>query len=438
MKLTGLLSRLAPVRVLLIGDFMLDAYTIGVIERISPEAPVPILHAKHEENRPGGAGNVALGLVSLGAQVFAVGRVGADEAGRALFTQLYEEGVEVDGLLSDPRYKTPKKNRLIAAAQQIMRIDFEENIPCSEELEERLIVAIENCIDEVDIIAVSDYGKGLFVPSLLEKIISLGKEKNLPVIIDPKGTDFTKYRNATLIKPNLKETKLASGLHPNAPLSDMAAKILESTGAAMLLVTKSNDGMSLFFPDGEAQDFPVRSREVKDVTGAGDTVLAMICVALANRFPIETAVHLANLAAGIAIERIGCARITLTDLASRLLEVDRESKVFDEEHLFALREALRGEKSLLVSLEGVEEQCLRDFRHLHALSQSHKDSFLIVYVRSSAVSDTYLSLLSSLKEVDFLVLPGKALESLVASLEPALFYEIAEGELFLKDKVVFS
>ena len=280
-----MLSRLSPVRVLLIGDFMLDAYTIGTIERISPEAPVPILHAKHEENRPGGAGNVALNLLSLGAHVFAVGRVGADEAGRALLTQLYEEGVEVDALLPDPQYKTPKKNRLIAAAQQIMRIDFEENTPCSEELEERLIASIESLLVEVDIIAISDYGKGLFVPSFLEKIISLGKERSLPVIVDPKGTDFTKYRNATLIKPNLKEAKLASGLPLTAPLADMAAKILRETSAEMLLVTKSNDGMSLYFPHGGAQDFPVRSREVKDVTGAGDTVLAALCVALANDFP---------------------------------------------------------------------------------------------------------------------------------------------------------
>lgn len=427
MKLTGMFSRFESIEVLLIGDFMLDAYTTGTIDRISPEAPVTILHADQIDNRPGGAGNVALNFLSLGAAVYAVGRVGFDEAGEQLLSKLKEEGVDVQGILVEKSFTTPKKNRLIANSQQLMRVDFENITPSSEELQRSIVQSVQTLLPKINIVAVSDYGKGLLTPALLQEIISLCKQHDKPIVIDPKGKDFTRYRGATLIKPNLKEARNASHLPPEASLEQVAESILKQTEADMLLITKSKDGISLFYENNDSYEFPVRVREVKDVTGAGDTVLAMICTAMANGLDIKYAAQLANLAAGIAIERIGCARISLSDIASRLLEVDVENKIFDEEHLFALKEALKNREYLIVSLDGNEEMTIRNFHHIYTLSKEYSDHNLIVYIRSSSPSDQCVALLSSLAEIDFVILPCKSIRNLCHLLRPSHVFEI-EGE----------
>lgn len=418
-KLIGMLSQLNPLRVLVMGDFMLDTYTSGKVKRISPEAPVSILHVQKEENRPGGAGNVVLNLVALGASVIAVGRIGRDFAGETLCEVLEEEGVDVQSLLIQKDFRTPVKNRLIADSQQILRVDAEMISPIPEELEQVIADRIPFLLEQVEIVAVSDYGKGFLSRYLLSVLIKRAREKKIPVIIDPKGNDFSRYEGATVIKPNVSEAYEAAKLPQDTPLEQVASMILKNNDIEMLLITRSEAGISLFYKNGEVFDFPVRSKEVKDVTGAGDTVLAIISLALGNGLDIKYAAQLANIAAGIAIERLGCARIYLSELAERLLELDVDNKVFDEEHLFALKQALKGKRFVVLGLSSDKGMSTALFRSIRMLSSRlNSEEKLIVYLRDDQPDEEFVSMLASLKEVDFIVLKCDSLIDLCAIIQP--------------------
>ena len=432
-KLSGMLSRFTPVTVLVIGDFMLDTYTTGKINRISPEAPVSVLHVQKEESRPGGAGNVALNCISLGAKVITAGRIGNDYAGDELKDALESEGIDIEHLILQKGYKTPVKNRLIADAQQVLRVDFETVSALPEHLEMQIIERLSPLIDRVQIVAISDYGKGFLTRNLLKEIIAVCRSKGIAVIVDPKGEDFTKYSGATIIKPNLNEVYVAAKLTSVVPLEKIASSILETSGVDMLLVTRSEAGMSLFHKNGHALDFPVRSKEVKDVTGAGDTVLAMISVALANALDIKYGVQLANIAAGMAIERLGCARITLSEMAERLLEFDVENKIFDEEHLFALQQVLKGKRYNVLGVDSTSGMSTALFRSLRKLSPPNAEKKLIVYIRDNDPDEEFVSVLSSLSEVDFIVLKCESLKNLCEIIHPHQVYVMEEGKLVALD-----
>lgn len=412
---------------------MLDTYTTGKVKRISPEAPVSVLHVQKEESRPGGAGNVVLNLVSLGAKVTAVGRIGYDIAGEELRDALESEGVDTENLILQKGYKTPVKNRLIADAQQILRVDFETLNPLSEQVEEQVIEKLPPLIDKVQIIAISDYGKGFLSRSLLKKVISMASEKGIPVIVDPKGEDFSKYFGAAVIKPNLTEAYAAAKLPLEAPLEQVANVILQTCGVEMLIITRSESGISFFNKSGQRFDFPVRSKEVKDVTGAGDTVLSMISVALANKLDIKYGAQLANIAAGMAIERLGCARINLSEMAVRLLEYDVENKIFDEEHLFALQHALKGKRYTVLGLDSKKGMSTALFRSLRKLSSRDTEKKLIVYVRDNDPDEEFVSLLSSLSEVDFIVLKCESLKNLCDIIHPHQVFIIEDDRLVALD-----
>lgn len=432
-KLSGLLNRFHPVRVLVIGDFMLDTYTTGQVKRISPEAPVPILHVQNEENLPGGAGNVALNLVSLGAQVFVMGRIGLDLAGEQLKSSLETEGIDTRHLLIEKGYKTPVKNRLIADAQQVIRVDFETLTSLPETLEKQLIEELPALLDQVQIVAISDYGKGFLSSCLLKATIELATQKKIPVVVDPKGVDFSKYFGATVIKPNFSEAYAAAKLPITAPLEQVASYILKESNAELLLITRSELGISVFKRQGQRFDFPVRSKEVKDVTGAGDTVLSMISIALANDLDITYGAQLANIAAGIAIERLGCARIGLSEMAERLLEFDAENKIFDEEHLFALEHALRGKRYCVLGIDSSIGMSTALFRSLRQLSSKESEKKLIVYVRDSDPDEEFVSLLSSLAEVDFIVLRCESLKNLCNIIHPHQVFTMEKEKLIALD-----
>ncbi|MBS0607202.1 MAG: D-glycero-beta-D-manno-heptose-7-phosphate kinase [Parachlamydiales bacterium] len=432
-KLSGMLSRFSPVRVLVIGDFMLDTYTTGKVKRISPEAPVSVLHVQKEESRPGGAGNVVLNLVSLGAKVIAVGRIGYDIAGEQLRDSLESEGVDTENIFLQKGYKTPVKNRLIADAQQVLRVDCETVSPLSENVEEQVLERLSPILDKVNIVAISDYGKGFLSRSLLKKIIEMSREKEIPVIVDPKGDDFSKYQGATVIKPNLTEAYAAAKLPVEESLENVASNILKNCGSEMLLITRSEAGISLFNNTGQRVDFPVRSKEVKDVTGAGDTVLAMISVALANKLDIRYGAQLANIAAGMAIERLGCARINISEMAERLLEYDVENKIFDEEHLYALQQALKGKRYSVLGLDSTQGMSTTLFRSLRKLASRDSEKRLIVYVRDNDPDEEFVSLLSSLAEVDFIVLKCESLKNLCEIIHPHQVFVIEEDRLVALD-----
>lgn len=429
-KLIGMLSHFNPLRVLVIGDFMLDVYTTGKVKRISPEAPVSVLSVQKEENRPGGAGNVVLNLTSLGAQVIAVGRVGRDFAGETLIDALEGEGVDVHSLLVQKAFRTPVKNRLIAEAQQILRVDAETITPIPEELEQVIADRIPSLLDQVEIVAISDYGKGFLSRYLLSVLIKKAREKKKPVIVDPKGNDFSRYEGATVIKPNLAEAYAAAQLSPESPLEQAAATILKNIDVDMLLITRSEVGISLFHKNGEVFHFPVRSKEVKDVTGAGDTVLAIISLALGNGLDIKYAAPIANVAAGIAIERLGCARVNLSELAERLLELDVDNKVFDQEHLFALQQALKGKCYTVLGLNSSEGMSTALFRSIRMLSSKYNlDKKLIIYLCDHQPDEEFVSMLASLTEVDFIVLKCESLKNLSEIIHPHEVLVLEKEEL---------
>jgi len=411
------LNRFSQRKVLVVGDLILDTYTIGKCHRISPEAPVPVVRVDDEDHRPGGAGNVMLNLLSLGCNVVAMGRVGNDAAGKKLLQGLEGEGVDVSGIVEQEDWPTPVKNRIIAGHQQIVRVDREVVTPMAVEVEESVIDALPLLMDRIDIVAISDYAKGTLSTTLLQRVIEAARRRSLPVIADPKGVDFAKYSGVHVLKPNNAEAMLAAGLETDASIDDVAKAIMSKTVVEWLMITRSEAGISLFSDGGfERRDFPVVAREVKDGTGAGDTVLAMLTAALANGFGMIEAIELSNVAAGIAIERLGCARITLSELALR----HHTNKVFDEEHHFALQESLKGKICSLVVVDTGDGFDVEAFRHIQRLYQQ---SAVGVYVADASPDALVVDLLASLKEVSFIVLKGQGLDHLCGWLQPQHIFD---------------
>lgn len=422
-KLGEAFTHFGPFKVLVIGDFLLDTYTTGRVKRISPEAPVPVMEVLKQESRPGGAGNVVLNLTALGATVYAAGRIGNDDQGDELKKRL--SPADTSCLLIEPSYKTPVKNRLIAESQQLIRVDFETICPLQEELEERMLVKLETVIPEMNIVAISDYGKGFLSKRLIQFTLQTAKKCGIPSVVDPKGIDFQKYRGATVLKPNLSEAYAAAKCSSSHSLDEVASELRSI--AEILLVTRSEAGISIFEKEGQRSDFPVRSKEVKDVTGAGDTVLSTICLGLANGLNIQQAAELANLAAGLAIERLGCAQITLSELARRLLEHDCNSKIFDESHTFALKAVLKGKKYSLLVLEKGQRMSHGLFKAIRYFSEK-KDEELLIYVRDTHPDDELIHLLSSLHEVDYIILQTESLKNLCSAIHPHEVYLLEQDQ----------
>lgn len=428
-KLAKTFRHFRPFKAVVLGDFMLDTYTTGRVKRISPEAPVPVMEVLKQESRPGGAGNVVLNLATLSGTVYAVGRVGDDKEGDELKKLLSLS--DTKRLFIQPDYKTPVKNRLIADSQQLIRVDFETLSSLPLEMEEVIIDELRELIPQVNVLAISDYGKGFLTPRLIQAALQIAKEANIPSIVDPKGADFTKYRGATVLKPNLSEAYTASKCPPYASLDEVAAQLRSLTD--ILLITRSEAGISIFNSDGIRSDFPVRSKEVKDVTGAGDTVLAMICLGLANGLDIQLAAQLANIAAGLAIERLGCVQITLRELAHRLLEIDLHTKIFDENHTDALHQILFDKQYALLVLEKGQTMSNALFRIIREIAQK-KEQEVIVYVRDTAPEDELIYLLSSLDEVDYIILQTESLKNLCSSTSPHEVYFLEKDQVIRVDR----
>lgn len=429
MKLSGVFGKISPFKALVLGDFLLDTYTTGKVKRVSPEAPVPVLEVTKYEMRAGGAGNVVLNLLALGAEVYALGRIGSDGEGSALQQALSLPSVHLELLVKEAGYKTPVKNRLIAESQQLLRVDREEILPLQKETEDYILASLENVLSQVDVVAISDYGKGFLSSELLSKVFFLAKKRKIPTVVDPKGLDFSKYQGATVLKPNASEAYAAAKLPLSAPLREVAQRLFREGTVENLLITRSEAGISLFTSIEKQSDFPVRSREVKDVTGAGDTVLAMIALALAHRLDLSLGAELANVAAGIAIERLGCVQVTLRQLAERLLEIDCDMKVFDERATYALKKACEGKKISLLGVETKQELGLPFFQALQALRKD-PEKVLIVYLPDA--DHDFIHLLSSLPEVDFIVLQREGLKQFCAAIQPEEISLLQNGALVPK------
>lgn len=301
------------VRLLVVGDVMLDRYWFGEVSRISPEAPVPVVKVSRTEERPGGAANVARNAAALGAQVRLLSVVGCDEAGEALQRLVAVEGV-VASLQRDPDVSTTIKLRVIGRQQQLVRVDF-ETWPSHEILRAKLD-EFRAQIGDVDVVIFSDYGKGGLTH--IEEMMALAKAAGKPVLVDPKGDDYARYRGATLITPNRAEMAQVVGRwRDDADLEHRAQRLREELGLSALLVTRSEEGMSLFSQAGAYHE-PAQALEVYDVSGAGDTVIATVAVMLGAGADLQTAVGLANRAAGIVVGKLGTAVASREELAATL------------------------------------------------------------------------------------------------------------------------
>ena len=427
--LIGSFSYLKSVSVLVVGDFMLDIYTGGGVERISPEAPVPILHVKQVRYLPGGAGNVVLNLKALGAHVFSLGRIGFDLEGQRLKELLIKEKIDTEGLLCQKDVITPLKNRFIAEGQQLIRVDNEVKTLINREVEKKAKGLIEKYLAYVNAVAISDYGKGFLSKELLRFLILEAKKRKIPLLVDPKGEDFTRYKGATLIKPNYREAQIAAHLTKTASLEDIGQKLIEETEVDHLVITRSSKGMTLFEKKKRGRDFPAKSREVVDVTGAGDTVLAMLTVGSASDLDLSHRLHLANIAAGIAIEKLGCFRVSLSDIAKRLIATDVKNKVFDEHHLFALEQILKNQNIFLLGINTKERLDTFLFSKIQELSMKDQNVNLGIYLIDHHPNPDFISLLASLREVDFIILNTKSLFSLCQRVHPSEVYIIEKNNL---------
>lgn len=426
--LAGSLSHLGPITVLVIGDLMLDAYTIGEVKRVSPEAPVTILNVTEQDERPGGAGNVMLNLRSLGCEVVAVGRVGEDRAGHCLVDKLAKEGVDVRGVFFQESFVTPVKNRIIASQQQIVRVDHEKVEALPEFLQKSIEQILPELLMGVSIVAVSDYAKGLLSKDLLQELIFQARKREIPVVVDPKGADFSKYRGATVVKPNLKEARIASGLPETASLDKLGAAVLEKSAVDALVVTRSGAGISLFTKGENRIDFPARVKEVNDVTGAGDTVLSTLTVALGNGLALSHAIPLTNIAAGIAVEQFGCARVTLSQLARRLFKVDAKNKIFQDDQTYALEQAFKGKSFYLLGLNSAHGLTTAVFKAIRHLAET-RYSYLGVYLLDGGEDQEFVKLLASLSEVSFVILASEGLQTLCYKIHPEEVYTLQHGSL---------
>ncbi|HXG08811.1 MAG TPA: D-glycero-beta-D-manno-heptose-7-phosphate kinase [Gemmataceae bacterium] len=312
----GLLGAFPRKCVLIVGDVMLDEFLWGDVRRISPEAPVPVVEMRRRTYVPGGAGNAAANVVSLGGRALLAGVVGDDHQAILLSEALRQRGVAADGLLADAGRPTTTKTRIVAHNQQVVRVDCEQRTPLAAPLENRLLQWIETHLDRADVCVLSDYAKGVVSGRLAEQTIRLARQAGKPVVVDPKGADYAKYRGATVIKPNVAETELflKAEIRDERSLEEAGARLAEQLEGGAVLITRGPQGMSLFRAGRPPLHIPSAARDVFDVTGAGDTVIGTLALALAAGGTLEQAAHLANRAAGIVVGKVGTATVTPEEL----------------------------------------------------------------------------------------------------------------------------
>ena len=309
-------NQFSNIKTLVVGDVMLDRYWFGSVDRISPEAPVPVLAVKNEESRAGGAANVAHNLLALGAQSNLLSVVGNDDAGREIERIIASYGANVT-LKIDESIKTIVKLRMVAQNQQLLRADFEEKP--SDEVLSQCLDDYREAVDRADVVVLSDYGKGGLTH--VSEMIKIARNRSKPVIIDPKGTDYSRYKGASLITPNMKEFKAVVGdCRSEEEFSRKAKALKAELELDSLLVTRSEKGMSLFSSDDKQLDSPAAALEVYDVSGAGDTVISLMALATVAGFTNEYKLTLANTVAGIVVGKLGTAVATIDEVIEKLAE----------------------------------------------------------------------------------------------------------------------
>lgn len=431
LQLGAYISAFAGVRVLVIGDLILDQFTYGKVERISPEAPVPVFKVEDEQQMLGGAGNVVANLCALGCDVSFIGIVGKDANGKKIAHLLTECGAK-HHLLKLSDYPTIVKTRLIAGGSHLSRVDREEVRPIITDSLPRYERMLRRVVKGVDIVLISDYGKGLLTDLTTPMIIQTCKRYGKKVIVDPKGACYNKYAGATLVKPNLKEFKEVSGESCYNPrtvdfaehLAAGARKLISTYRFENLLVTLGEHGMALLSAEEPQtlQQIPTVAREVYDVSGAGDTSLATLGAALGSGVPIRDAMHLANLASGIVVGKLGTATVTADELKQALnaptacREICRpERKIVTLEQAQPLVQELKKQGKVIGMTNGAFDCC--HMGHLRSFIRAKSEcDILVVAVNSDASVKRYKgetrpiqdettrsTLLASLEFVDYVI-----------------------------------
>lgn len=317
--LLALLDRFADLNVWVVGDVMLDEYVTGAVERISPEAPVPVVRAHATEHRLGGAANVARQIAALGARVSLTGVVGEDAAGEALRRLCHAERIDTRTLITVAGRQTTRKLRVLGHSQQLLRLDWEDVDACSAQVTARFLDGLAACAPP-DAIILSDYAKGVLTPEVIAALVR--DRASVPIVVDPKHRDFGRYRGASTVTPNLRELEAAVGrtleVADTATIAAAARELLAATGVASMVVTLGNHGMLVVPSVGADSVIPAIQREVYDVTGAGDTAIAVLTLALAARGGLAQAAQLANAAAGVSVGQVGAVAVSAASIRDAL------------------------------------------------------------------------------------------------------------------------
>ncbi len=322
-QLADLLQEIEKQNILVVGDLMIDEYVHGTVNRISPEAPVPVVDVQEEEETLGGAGNVVKNLRTLGADATVLSVVGEGKHGSNIKDQLQDYDVSLDNIFEESERVSSKKTRILADSynQQIIRVDRETREDLQSATYDQLMERYETLLPTLDAIVLSDYGKGLLTPKFSRNILKKADRQDVPTVVDPKGDDYGKYSGAAIITPNTDETEQVTGItiEDDLSLQKAGSKLLKQHSAGAILITRGSKGMALFKTPGLSfEGFEARAREVYDVTGAGDTVASMVGLGLAISDDYPTAARLANVAAGVVVGKVGTATLTVDEIRDQL------------------------------------------------------------------------------------------------------------------------
>ena len=381
--LLALPDRFADLHLWVVGDLMLDEYVTGTVERISPEAPVPVVRAQATEHRLGGAANVARQIATLGARVSLAGICGADAAGEDLLQLCAHAGIDTSAVLKLEGRHTTRKLRVVSHSQQLLRLDWEDIQPCASEVTLQLLAKLASSRPP-DAVILSDYAKGVLTPDTIAAVARA--RGGVPLVVDPKHRDFARYRGATTVTPNLHELELACGfplsVEDAAGIAAAARRLMASAGLESMVVTLGNRGMLVVLPDAPEVSVPAMRHEVYDVTGAGDTAIAVLALGLAANSPLLEAAQLANAAAGVAVCQVGAVAVSAASIRDALAS-HPDGKLLSRQELAARAATWRAEGKRIVFSNGCFD--LLHAGHLALLSHAAKlGDVLVLAINSDA------------------------------------------------------
>jgi D-beta-D-heptose 7-phosphate kinase/D-beta-D-heptose 1-phosphate adenosyltransferase len=415
-----ILSALSEPQVLVVGDIMLDEYIAGVCERINPEAPVPVVRVQRREIRLGGAANVAHNLAALGATPLLVGVVG-EEAGlpdREVLHHLERAALKTEGLVGSPDRRTTRKTRIVAGHQHVVRFDEETTAPIGKEIEAQLINMLRRLLPECQAVVLSDYKKGVITDAVIREALALARARGVPTIVDPKGTDFSRYQGASMLTPNVQEARAAAGLPDgtDTDLPEVAARLLEQVRCESILITRGAFGMTLARPGQELVHRPTLARAVYDVVGAGDTALAAIALGLGSGLSMVDCMQLANVAAGVVVGKLGTSTVTRAEVAGNWPSLGASAKILSAEALVARVQAEKARGKRIVFTNGCFDVLHAGHVHLLAEARRHGDLLIVGLNSDDSVrrlkgpsrprnpADARAAVLAALSDVDAVVL----------------------------------